>query len=61
MEEHMKAKTLDDSADLKRMDGPAELLKNFGSKISAETQEALRKIDANIRNAEQQSGRVFIS
>ncbi len=52
---------VDDSARLKPLAAPENIRQTFGSKISSNTQKELRKVDSNIRNAEQTSGRLYVA
>jgi hypothetical protein len=57
----VQPKPFDDLADLKPLEGASDGNVQFASKVSAETEEALRKIDANIREAEQKSGMLLVA
>jgi hypothetical protein len=57
----MQQKRFDDLSDLEPLQGRTTDGAEFAADISDETKEALRKIDANIREAEQKSGTVFVA
>jgi hypothetical protein len=50
-----------DSLDLEKYRAPKGFSDNFGRKLSQQAQDELHKVDANIRNAQQQSGSFFVS
>lgn len=57
----MELKRLDDSAQNEAAKATQRNVPSLNTKISQETREALKQIDAIIRNAEQKSGHLLLA
>lgn len=57
----MELKRINDSAQRNQPKPGQQLVANFDTKISSETVEALKQVDANIRAAEQKAGHLLVA
>lgn len=57
----MELKRINDSAQRNQPKPGQQLVDNFDTKISSETVEALKQVDANIRAAEQKAGHLLVA
>ncbi|NEJ21877.1 hypothetical protein GR247_17075 [Rhizobium leguminosarum] len=57
----MELKRINDSAQRNQPKPGQQIIENFDTRISAETVEALKKVDANIRAAEQKAGHLLVA
>jgi hypothetical protein len=57
----MELKRINDSAQRNQPKQGQYQIQNFDTRISTETVEALKQVDANIRLAEQMAGRLLVS
>ena len=57
----MELKRINDSAQRNQPKPGQQLVENFDTKISSETVEALKQVDANIRAAEQKAGHLLVA
>ncbi|MCV3734972.1 hypothetical protein OCK02_02055 [Rhizobium sp. TRM96647] len=57
----MELKRINDAAQRNQPKPGQQVVANFDTRISTETLEALKQIDANIRAAEQKAGRLLVA
>jgi hypothetical protein len=57
----MDQKRFDDLSNIKSVDTKANSSLDLGASVSQETHEALQRIDANLREAEQKSGTLLVA
>ncbi|QIJ42597.1 hypothetical protein G7039_21685 [Rhizobium leguminosarum] len=57
----MELKRINDSAQRKQPKPGQYIVANFDTRISTETVEALKQVDANIRAAEQKAGHLLVA
>jgi hypothetical protein len=57
----MELKRINDSTKRNQPKPGQKLVANFDTKISSETAEALKQVDANIRAAEQKAGHLLVA
>ncbi|MGO6972385.1 hypothetical protein [Rhizobium leguminosarum] len=57
----MELKRINDPEQRNQPKPGQQIIENFDTRISAETVEALKKVDANIRAAEQKAGHLLVA
>ncbi|EJL53914.1 hypothetical protein PMI09_02779 [Rhizobium sp. CF122] len=57
----MELKRINDSAQRNQPKPGQQVVANFDTRISTETVEALKQVDANIRAAEQKAGHLLVA